>query len=182
MIEFGVFTTPNFTDCYPDVEEFITDYSSVGIPTVISETNARTLYYLLYAYYGNSVIASTDLNRFKYNLFSIIWQYGPTWEKRLEIQTKLRALTDEELFAGSKQIANHALNPQTEPSTASLEELTYIDAQNTMQWKRSKLEGYNQLMMLLDSDVSADFLSKFRKLFRKVILPDIHATFEEVEE
>ena len=169
---YGTFRQQKFVDTYPTVGEFLADYNRGGIPTTISTESATTLYYLLYAYYGNSVIASSDLNRFRYNLFSIIWQYGPTWEKRVEIQKKLRELTDDEIFTGSKQIANHALNPSTAPSTASLEELTYVDAQNTMSWKRSKLEGYNQLMSLLDNDVSSDFLRQFRKLFLTIVEPE----------
>lgn len=169
---YGTFRQQKFVDTYPTVEEFINDYKNVGLPTTITDESATVLYYLLYAYYGNSVIASSDLNRFRYNLFSIVWQYGPTWEKRVEIQKKLRQLTDDEIFTGSKQIANHALNPSTAPSTASLEELTYVDAQNTMSWKRSKLEGYNQLMSLLDNDVSSDFLRQFRKLFLTIVEPE----------
>lgn len=171
--DYGTFRQQTFVETYPTAEEFLTDYNGVGIPATISTESATTLYYLLYAYYGNSVIASSDLNRFRYNMFSIIWQYGPTWEKRVEIQKKLRQLTDDEIFTGSKQIANHALNPSTIPSTASIDELTYIDAQNTMSWKRSKLEGYNQLMALLDNDVSADFLRQFRKLFLTIVEPDV---------
>lgn len=170
--DYGTFRQQTFVETYPTVEEFLTDYNGVGIPATITDESANVLYYLLYAYYGNNVIASSDLNRFRYNMFSIIWQYGPTWEKRLEIQKKLRQLTDDEIFTGSKQIANHAFNPSAEPSTASLEELSYIDAQNTMSWKRSKLEGYNQLMALLDNDVSSDFLYQFRKLFLTIVEPD----------
>lgn len=177
---YGGFRGRTFADTYPDVSEFINDYTSdVALPTTISEANARVLYYLLYAYYGNSVIASSDLNRFRYNLFSIIWQYGPTWEKRLDIQTKLRALTDEEIFTGAKQIANHAYNPSTAPTTSSLSELEYIDAQNTMSWRRSKLEGYSQLLSLLDTDVSADFLRQFRRLFISIVEPETPLLYAE---
>lgn len=179
---YGTFRQQKFVDTYPTVTEFINDYNNVGLPTTITNESASVLYYLLYAYYGNSIIASSDLNRFRYNLFSIIWQYGPTWEKRLEIQKKLRELTDDEIFTGSKQIANHALNPSTAPSTTSLEELTYVDAQNTMSWKRSKLEGYNQLMTLLDNDVSADFLRQFRKLFLTIVEPEAPLYFVTEEE
>lgn len=179
---YGTFRQQKFVDTYPTVEEFVNDYKNVGLPTTITDESASVLYYLLYAYYGNSVIASSDLNRFRYNMFSIIWQYGPTWEKRVEIQKKLRQLTDDEIFTGSKQIANHALNPSTAPSTASLEELTYVDAQNTMSWKRSKLEGYNQLMALLDNDVSSDFLRQFRKLFLTIVEPEVPLYFVTEED
>lgn len=170
---YGSYRQQTFVDSYPTVEEFINDYTDIGIPTTISDTSAATLYYLLYARYGNSTIASSDLNRFKYALFATIFQYGPAWEKRLEIQEKVRSLTDDEIFTGSRQVSNHAYNPSNAPSTASLEELTYIDQQNTMAWKRSKLEGYSQLLMLLDSDVSEEFLGKFRKLFLYIVEPEL---------
>lgn len=175
---YGSFRGRTFTEYYPNVEEFITDYQSLGIPALLSTDTARTLYYLLYAYYGNSVVSSSDANRFRYNLFSIIWQYGPTWEKRLEIQTKVRALTDDEIFSGSKQIANHAYNPSTAPSTASLSELEYIDQQNTMSWRRSKLEGYSQLAMMLDTDVTAEFLRQFRRLFITIVEPQAPLVYD----
>ena len=50
------------------------------------------MYYLLYARYGNTPIANYDQTQWKYKMFSIIFQYGPTWEKRLGIQTTLRGL------------------------------------------------------------------------------------------
>lgn len=170
---YGAFRGPTFTECYPNVEEFMADYEDTQLPKLISDDSARTLYYILYAYYGNSVIAASDLNRFRYNLFSIIWQYGPTWEKRLEVQAKLRALSDDEIRVGAKQIANHAFNPSTEPSTAALTELEYIDSQNTMGWVRSKLEGYGELLTLLDLDVSAEFLGKFKRLFITIVEPEM---------
>ena len=180
---YGSFHGPSFADTYPSVEEFIKDYTmDVALPQTITTENATTLYYLLYAYYGNSIIASSDLNRFRYNLFSLIWQYGPTWEKRLEIQKKLRELSDEEIFTGAKQIANHAYNPSTTPTTASLSELEFIDQQNTMAWKRSKLEGYSQLMALLDTDVTAEFLARFRKLFIVILEPQKPLFYGEEED
>jgi hypothetical protein len=78
-------------------------------------------------------------------MFSVIFQYGPTWQKRLDIQAKIRGLTDSDILIGSKAIYNTALNPSTAPSTGSLEELTYINSQNTTNYKKSKLEAYAQL-------------------------------------
>jgi hypothetical protein len=78
-------------------------------------------------------------------MFSVIFQYGPTWEKKLDIQEKLRDLTEAEILAGAKAIYNHAFNPETTPSTASLEELNYINDQNITNYKKSKLEAYSIL-------------------------------------
>ena len=176
---YGSFRQQRFVDTYPNAAEFLSDYQSIGLPITISTQSAQTLYYLLYAYYGNSVIAASDLNRFRYNLFSIVWQYGPTWEKKLEIQKRLRELTDDELFTGAKQIANHAYNPSTQPSTASLSELEYIDSQNTMSWRRSKLEGLGELVSLLENDVSGEFLAKFKRLFLAIVEPEVPLLYVE---
>ena len=89
---FPQYDTKLMTEVWNDASSFLTDYQNVGIPTTISNQNATTLYYLLYAKYGNTPIANYDENQWKYKVFSIIYQYGPTWEKRLDIQTTLRGL------------------------------------------------------------------------------------------
>lgn len=89
---FPQYDTKLMTEIWSQASEFLTDYQNVGIPTTISSQNATTLYYLLYARYGNTPIANYDENQWKYKMFSIIFQYGPTWEKRLNIQDTLRGL------------------------------------------------------------------------------------------
>lgn len=169
---YGSYRQKKFTDVYDSVEKFLTDYNGVGLPTTISQGSAQTLYYLLYGRYGNDVIASSDINRFKYRLFGIIFQYGPTWEKRLEIQEKLRGLTEDEILTGSRQIYNNAQNPSTEPSTDTTDELQYINEQNVTKNRRGKLDAYAMLMELLRSDVTNELLTKFKTLFLTVIEPE----------
>lgn len=89
---FPQYDTKLMTEIWSQASEFLTDYQAAGIPTTISVQNATTLYYLLYARYGNTPIANYDENQWKYKMFSIIFQYGPTWEKRLSIQDTLRGL------------------------------------------------------------------------------------------
>ena len=168
---FGNFITRKFTDIFPDVNTFVSEYKNNGIPNLITDASASTLYYLLYARYGNSHIVNNDENQFKYKMFSIIFQYGPTWEKRLDIQNKLRNLTEDELMYGTKAIYNTANNPGTEPSTGSLEELPYINSQNTTGYKKSKMDAYANLLALLDTDVTEDFIKKFGKLFITILEP-----------
>ena len=142
---------------YDVLNDFCYDYQHVGIPTTISVNNAMTLYYLLYAKYGNSPIANFDETQFKYKLFSVIFMYGPTWEKKLEIQATLRGLTEAQIKTGmaraisntgtvgntgsntynnltsadsGSDVHNHAYNPATEPSTQDTEELNYINEQH----------------------------------------------------
>ena len=89
---FPQYDTKLMAEVWNSASAFLTDYQNAGIPTTISNQNATTLYYLLYARYGNTPIANYDENQWKYKMFSIIFQYGPTWEKRLDIQTTLRGL------------------------------------------------------------------------------------------
>ena len=98
------YDTKLFTQIWDNATDFVTDYQAVGIPTTISTVNATTLFYLLYARYGNSPIANYDEEQFKYKIFSVIFQYGPTWEKRLEVQKTLRDMQLSDL------IDNGALN------------------------------------------------------------------------
>ena len=169
--EYGNYRTKKFTDFYPIAQDFVNDYHLCGIPSTITDDSATTLFYLLYARYGNSHIINSDENQFKYKMFSIIFQYGPTWEKRLDIQNKLRNLTEDELMRGTKAIYNTANNPGTEPSTGSLEELPYINNQNTTGYKKSKMDAYANLLSLLDTDVTEDFIKKFGKLFITILEP-----------
>lgn len=169
---YGSYRQKKFTDVYDSVEKFLADYNGVGLPTTISQGSAQTLYYLLYGRYGNDVIASSDINRFKYRLFGIIFQYGPTWEKRLEIQEKVRGFTEKEMLTGSRQIYNNAQNPSTEPSADTDDELQYINEQNVTKNRRGILDGYAMLMELLRSDVTNEFLTKFKILFLTVIEPE----------
>lgn len=166
----GYFTR-TFSEICGDYETFQTAVSEAKIPLKITEENLEILYYLLFAKFGNSHIGYTDELQFKYALCSKIFMYGPSWEKRLELQDSIRELTLEELTSGGKVIYNHAFNPSTAPSTATLEELTKIDSQNTTNYKKSKVEGYAALEALLVTDVTAEFISKFDSLFMPILSP-----------
>ena len=164
--DYQVYRTNTFQEIWDSADKFVAEYKANGIKTTISDDSCTTLYYLLYAKYGNNPIASSDQNRFKYAVWATIFKYGPTWEKRLEIQDKLRALSEDDLIRSGKSIFNHAYNPSTEPSTGSLEELPGINEQNTNQYVKSKIDAYASLMDLLRTDVTEAFLGEFRKLFK----------------
>ena len=183
------YSTIKFTDVWDDVESFMDDFHNNGIPyqyttykinqttgeeeavttQTISDTSAQTLFYLLYARYGNNPIANRDVNQFKYKVFSVIFQYGPTWEKRLDVQGRLRQLNLGDIRAGAFAMYNQAQNPATAPSTDTTDELTYINGQNTTRYTKSPLEGYSILLELLDTDVTEDFLKKFNICFKKFV-------------
>lgn len=170
---YGNYRQVKFTDVFPDLETFRTEYQNAKIAQRISIPNVSTLYYLLYARYGNSTIASSDTNQFKYKLWTIIFSYGPAWEKRIEIQDKLLALTDDEIQKGNTTIYNHAFNPSTAPSTETLEELEYINDQSTQKTKRGKMDAYAYLWDLIDTDVTTEFLNRFQPLFLKIVEPEL---------
>lgn len=170
---YGNFRTRTFTDIYSDFESFKTDYTDCDIPTTIDDTALKTLYYLLYARYGNSNIASSDETQFKYKVFSTIFMYGPAWQKRLDIQNKLIDLSDDEILVGSTAIYNSAYNPETAPTTQATEELNYINQQNVTKYKKSKLEAYAVLEELIKTDVTEQFIGKFKKLFITIVEPEL---------
>ena len=113
---FPQYDTKLMTDVWGKASDFLTDYKNAGIPTTISDQNATTLYYLLYARYGNTPIANYDENQWKYKMFSVIFQYGPTWEKRLDIQTTLRGLQIADLIDNGSY---RALTSQSGTETSS---------------------------------------------------------------
>lgn len=172
-----MYKTKTFCDLYETVNDFIYDYNNIGIPKIISVENASTLYYLLYAKYGNSPISNFDENQAKFKLFTIIWQFGPAWEKKLQIQANLRGLSDAELREGALSIFNHAFNPSTDPSTASETELDYINEQNTTRQKRSKVGAYMELWQAISNDVTDEFLRRFSVCFKQFVGPEIYRPF-----
>ena len=311
---FPQYDTKLMTEVWNSASDFLTDYQAAGIPTTISVQNATTLYYLLYARYGNTPIANYDENQWKYKMFSIIFQYGPTWEKRLDVQNTLRGLqisdlvdngSFHELFShnGSEtssktgsdnntrtlnttekhrgtsavantgtditastgtqsvshtgtvgttgeteDIKNHAYNPSTSPAQNAYSPLTYINeqhatkndanstvtnnltdattndlqnqtthnttstttndlsradtgtikddrtitdsasAENTSQNETTtvmtagKLKAYEKLLELLETDVTGDFISKFKICFKQFVMPErtfIYVTEDE---
>ena len=308
------YDTKLMTEVWSQVSEFLTDYQNIGIPTTISTANATTLYYLLYARYGNTPIANYDENQWKYKIFSIIFQYGPTWEKRLDIQNTLRGLqisdlldngSFHELFSHSasetssktgsdnntrtlnttekntgtsavantgtdttastgtqsishtgtvgttgetEDIKNHAYNPSTSPAQNAYSPLTYINEQHatkndanstvtnnltdattndlqnqtthnttstttndlsradtgtitdarditdsasvennsqnetTTVMTAGKLKAYEKLLELLDTDVTGNFISKFKTCFKQFVMPERHMIYVTEEE
>ena len=174
------FKKPTFEEVFPTIEEWRAVMNDIPLaikPAFTHTDTIDTVYYLLFARYQQSSIASNNKGQFINKLNAIMFQYGPTWEVKLDIQGSLRALSadPDELFTGAKQIMNHAYNPSTEPSTATLNELTYIDQQNTSTTKKSKLGAYGELWSLLSNDITEAFVKKFEKLFIRVLTP----TYEE---
>ena len=148
-----MYDTNLFCEIWDSSESFLADYNNTGteftnqVPPTITQQNALMTYLLLFSRYGNNPIANYDVAQFKNKIFTIIWQYGPAWEKRLSMQEDIRNLTLQEITQGTKTdwssegtqsqnnsgtdttINNHAYNPSTAPTTQSTNELDYIDQQ-----------------------------------------------------
>jgi hypothetical protein len=187
---YGNFRTRTFAEIFTQEGEdsvniFTNDITNCGIPLKIREDSLTTLFYLLYARYGNSHISSSDENTFLYKLASTIFMYGPSWEKRVEIQDALRSLTEADLLKGSSAIYNTANAPGTSLADVTDEEgkVDYISGQNTTDYRKSKMEGFATLASLLETDVTKEFIDKFANLFLKIVQPydPLWYVTEEVE-
>jgi hypothetical protein len=94
-----IYKTKTFSEIYSSASEFVNDAKTTfSMLDNISDENKTVLYYLLFGRYGNSPISNWDETQFKTKLFSIMFQYGPTWEKRLDVQEALRGLTLDQLI------------------------------------------------------------------------------------
>ena len=173
---YGGYRTRTFADIFPSFEEFQEAYNSTPLKINFSQgasgLSLEQFFYMLYAHYGNSHIAYSDENQFIYYMWSIIYQHGPAVIKKREIQDELRAMNIEAIRTGSLEIYNHAFNPNNEPSTTSLQELEFINSQNTSRRQHSRFEAYTMLISVLEQDVVDDFIHKFKRLFIKVLAPD----------
>ena len=139
------------------------------------------IYYILYSKYGSEYIAMSNTTRFEAKLFATLELAAPILLKELDVQNKLLTLSENDIYSGGKAIYNHAFNPSGKPSTSTLEELQFINDQNTTNYKKSPMEGYSILLSLLDDNLLDNFLRKFRKLFLRVLAPT-RARLYDVEE
>ena len=219
-----MYDTNLFCEIWDSSDSFLADYNNTGteftnqVPPVLSQQNALMTYLLLFSRYGNNPIANYDVNQFKNKIFTIIWQYGPAWEKRLSMQEDIRNLTLQEITQGTKTdwssegtqsqnnsgtdttINNHAFNPSTAPTTQTTNELDYIDQQQVAKGSntstisgsdsqttgqvvtKSKMDAYAQLWDLVATDVTNDYIAKFKNCFKQFVAPErrmIYVTEDE---
>lgn len=172
---YGYYRTRSFSDIYPTFDKFKEDYETTKLTKTLVNKNDETLmnlYTLLYARYCDSHIASSNEYAFRLKLWSTVFMYGPTWEKRLEIQKRIRELAEEEISKGNANVNNFAIHPDTDPATDATNPLSYITNQTYITQKRGKMEAlilqYNQL----ETDVTESFITEFKKLFLTVVFPE----------
>lgn len=172
---YGNYRTHTFTDIFEDFDTFKTAYAASVFNGALTNDNLQILYYLLYARFGNSHIANSDENQFKYKLYATIWQFGPVWEKKLDVQSELRALTLADLQEGTKQVSDHAYNPSTIPSG----EIETVNEQDRTKYKKSKADAYGLIMDLMEQDVTEEFIVKFKPLFLIITEPQEPLLYRE---
>lgn len=177
--------TMTFSDVFEDSDTFISEFKTTPfyrtpVSTMLTDTTLELVFILLYNKYGNNQIVNNSVNQFKSKLYGILWATGPVWLEKLKIQEKIWGLgldDDSEIYKGSTAIYNHAMHPETEPSTDTDEELPYINDQNTTKYKKSKLEGLMLLANTLNDRLTDDFINKFRRLFKVFTVRSTVPTF-----
>lgn len=187
---FRPYTTMTFAEIWEDYDAFATDYASLitgfSATSPITADSLKATYYLLVAKCGNNPIANSDVGQFKMKVVANIFMYGPLWEKKQNIQNTIRSLSETDLLTGAKQIYNHAFNPSSAPATTSLDEITYINDQNTANHKKSKMEAYSILWSILHAEHTKEYIDKFKNCFAvfvdKMCVPVYISDDEEDEE
>ena len=181
---YGNQRTRTFAEIYPSADDFSAAYKANPFATraAIVDPDIEFIYYLLYANYGNSSICSSDEYRFSIKLFSLIYQYAPTYLQKVTLQQAIRATENNGFKTGGKAIYNMAANPNIAPSTSALEELPYINNQNTTNYIKSDAEAYQIKWSLLDDSLESEFINKFRNLFIKIVNPTVPLWYPEVAE
>lgn len=163
---FDSYITRTLGDIFPNVSDFKQAYNDLNYPSnSLIIDNLDTIYNLLMGDYMSSHIKSSSEDQFKLRFFSLIFRLAPTTFRKAEIQQKLQALTDDEMMIDGLSINNHANNPSTQPSTSSIEELTYIDNQTTARALSGKTRAYYQNALALEKDPYESFIKAFKPLF-----------------
>lgn len=137
-----------------------------------------TLYYLLWARYASSHIRSDYPQQWKMKLMMTVFEYGPTWSKRLEIQEKVRNMSDDEIQKGTIMTYNTAQNPDGAPTTETWDTLQGINSQNKNLYQRGKLDSYAYIDQILKTDVTREFIEKFKKFFDIMASPGMKLDYD----
>ena len=186
MIPYNAYLTPTFAEVFEDnLQLFVEEWEGTTFSDHTQFQDEDLIYFiytLLNAKYRNSHILSTDTEQFKSQLFSIIFQYAPTWERKLKLQESLRNLSEEDILTSSRQIVNHASNPSTSPNTSTLEALPFIDSQTSSGYKKNKIDAYTLLYQVLEDDITEEFLLRFKKLFMAIAYPNVQSITQQEQE
>lgn len=168
-------STSMFREVFASTDDFITDFraSDLNVSTLTDDT-LKIIFAELYARYGDSYFKSTNNDRNKYMVFSILYNKGLIYQKKVEVQNALLALELTDLKDGGVTIYNDASNPGNEATTYEQEDysgedfLKYVDSQNVTKNKKGVVEAYKAQLYAL-KDVTTGFIQEFSKLFESML-------------
>lgn len=179
---YGNFRTRTFAEIWPSSQDFLNDFLPNPLNAIyenmIESQYAEMLYYHLFARYGNSHIANSDENQFKFKVYSIFARFGPTWLARYKIQMELRDTSSEALSIGSKQIYNKAYNPAEYVGTGINDEIQTLNEQTVAKSQRGVLETRAVQLDLIETDITGPFIERFKDLFVIVVQPRVPLWYE----
>lgn len=170
-----------FADIYPDFQAFKTAQGESKIPLKISQANFQTLYYLMRARWLDSHIKASSIGGFTRRVALTIFQHGPQWQKKLALQDELRNIDLQTARVGDTFINNHAYNPSTQPSTATLTQLPTIDDQVAHKKLKGSVQAIRDLWLMLEEDPTQQFLNKFQPLFISIAASQFAPTYDTTE-
>lgn len=165
-------------------DAFKGQYDNMNVFNItLDEVYLKKTYYLLMARYGDQAISGyRDEPRWKLRLFATVATYGPVWQEKSKLQETVRGMSVDDFKKSSKTIYNTALNPNSAPSTGALEELEYINSQNTSNKVVSDYEAISRKWELLNDDLDKVYMDHFKNLFSKFLLGDVPLYVYETEE
>lgn len=178
---YGNFRTRTFSEIIETQEDFI-DIVNTFFPGVMSEADLTTLYYLLLADFANSHIASSDENRFKLKMASIVYREGPNWAKFRAVQDTLRSMSEADIMKRGQSVRNHAYNPgEQNIDSTSGDILNYLNEQSVSYDTANKPEAYAIYLTML-ADKTESFINMFRPLFLTIVNPELPLWYVEETE
>lgn len=179
---YGNFRTRTFSEIFSDADDFnayLTNIDSNSNDVIADiQPKYKYIWLLLAARYANSHIASINEDQFKLKVWLIVHQYAPNFIKKLDLQVKIREMSDEDLMSTGLSVMNHANNPSAVTDTPDTLVNT-VDDQNTSTGKRDKSSAYMLQYDNLDDSLIDKFLDRFKRLFLTVVEPDYPLWYED---
>lgn len=178
------YPTMTLADIFPKFADLSTFYTQTGLPNRFldyQDYNLETAYFMLMSEFASAHIKSTSVDLFKLRFAKLLFEYVPVWQREMYFQSKLLTMSDEELIKGSRTVHNHANHPGSVPSTASLEELTYIDNQTTSNYVKNVPEAIREHIYSINYNPTEEFINKFRGLFSDVMYSSTTHYYESEE-
>lgn len=179
----SAYPTQTLADIFPKFADVRSFYNETGLPDRFldyEDFTFQTAYFMIMAEFASAHIKSSSIDLFKLRFCKLIFEHVPVWQREMYFQNKLLQMSDDELLAGSKAIHNHASHPGSVPSTASLEALSYIDAQTATNYVKNAPEAINEHIYAINYNPTDRLLDAFRGLFTDVLYAsDTHYYVEE---